>query len=60
VAFVYEHLLPGLAVLGLVIAGFEIFHENIPAVYYVNVPVPATLMMRASWNAWRLLIMEGK
>jgi hypothetical protein len=56
---VREYLLPVLTVLGLVVAGIGIFQENILAVYYFIVPVIATLLLRASWNAWLLLIMES-
>ena len=57
---VREYLLPALTVLGLVVAGIGIFHGNILAIYWFIVPVIATLLSRASWNAWLLLILENK
>jgi len=53
-----EYMLPILTTLGLLIASIEIHRNNILGVYYFVVPVIATLIIRASWNAWLLLIME--
>jgi len=55
-----EYLLPAFTILGLVASGIGIYQENILAVYYCTVPVIAILLVRASRNAWLLLIMESQ
>ena len=53
-----EYMLPIFTTVGLLIAGIKIYQNDILGVYYFVVPVIATLITRASWNAWLLLIME--
>jgi len=57
---IHEYSLPLLSILGLAAAGVGIYQGNILAVYYFIVPVIASLLFRASRNAWLLLIMEGQ
>jgi hypothetical protein len=54
-----EYLLPIFSILGLIASGIGIFQENILPVYYCTMPVIAILLVRASRNAWLLLIMES-
>ena len=56
---VMEYLLPAFSILGLVASGIGIYREAVRAIYYCTVPVIAILLVQASRNAWRLLIMES-
>ena len=55
-----EFMLPAFTILGLVASGIGIYREDIRAIYYCTVPVIAILLVRASRNAWLLLIMESQ
>ena len=55
-----EYMLPAFTILGLVASGIGIYREDIRAVYYCTVPVIAILLVRASRNAWLLLLMENQ
>ncbi len=59
---VSEYVMPVLSTAGLLIAGVEIYlggDNAIASIYYVVVPVIATLLFSACSNAW-LLLMEEK
>jgi len=57
---VREYMLPALAVIGILIAGAGIYRQELAAIYWFVVPVLAILLLRASWNAWLLLVLEQK
>jgi len=58
--WVREYMLPVLTVIGLLIAGAGIYEEELAAINWFVVPVIGSLLLRASWNAWLLLILERK
>ena len=55
---VREYLLPGVGVIGIFAAAIGINFYGVIAVYYFVVPVIAVMLLRASWNAWLLLMLE--
>jgi len=57
-----EFIMPILSTVGLLIAGIEIYrggNDAVLSIYYVVVPVIATILFSACSNAW-LLLMEEK
>jgi hypothetical protein len=55
-----EYLLPAFTIAGLAASGIGIYLEKPWSLYYCTVPVIAILLVRASSNAWLLLIMENR